>query len=225
MTVKRNGDKVVLKSGKVSCSCCEPGECCMYPSQALFDGLYTYEDLPDTVLGTGIFADNNVVMSRLNPPQPSIDSTGTSYYRGTSTLGLLVGIGLRDGDEWVGSEVANEGAGFGQCLISRFPASSPNGIGDQFADSYTISGGQLGSITVTRVSLCLWEGTDSCGNLATLIYLEDPFNGKLWFADVPNYLEPCVRFDVRQGEKIGFQNSPVGNYGNPPYIETVLSVS
>jgi hypothetical protein len=158
----------------------------MYPAQALADGLYTYQDLPDTVLGTGIFGDKNVVMSRLNPPQPSIDSSGTSYYRGFSLDGGLVGIGLREGDEWVGTEVRNEDAEFGECLISRLPPDTSGTIADQFADTYTVSGPISG--TVTRESVCVWRGS----NLRLTNF------GFQW--------------KVNGNNKSGFQNTPVGSY-------------
>jgi hypothetical protein len=32
MTVKRNGENVILKGGKVSCSCCGGSICCVYPA-------------------------------------------------------------------------------------------------------------------------------------------------------------------------------------------------
>jgi len=185
----------------------------MYPAQALFDGLYSYQDLPDTVLGTGIFGDENVVMSRLTPPQPSIDSSGTSYYRGFSLDGGLVGIGLREGDEWVGTEVRNEDAEFGECLISRLPPDTSGTIADQFANSYTITldGGE--SAVVTRQSICQWtaEIIDEEGTLVTweLVYLslndpENPNNYK-WLISVQG-------LTTVGGVKNDPQNSPVGDY-------------
>jgi len=215
---------VVLKDGKVACTCCAQ-RCCPYPAQALVDRLYTYQDLPDTVLGTGIFGDDNVVMSRLNPPQPSIASSGTSYYRGLSSDGFLVGIGLRDGLEWVGTEVANEDAEFGECLISRLL------IADQFAYSYTVTGPPGGPVTVTRQSLCVWTGPDSCGNevrLEFLSYAEDS-DYPYWFIGWLEYFGPvgdCNALDSSSGVKDPYAqdgdgiDTPVGNYyenvGQPP---------
>jgi hypothetical protein len=183
----------------------------MYPAQALFDGLYTYEDLPDTVLGTGIFGDDNVVMSRLNPPQPSIGSTGISYYRGFSLNGSLVGIGLRDGDEWVGTEAANEDAEFGQCLISRLPPDTSGTIADQFADTYTVTinppDDNAGTYIVTRRSICVWSTqVEESGEPAglKLSYIDAVFGGGFaytWEIELDtSYI------------KDGFANTPTGDY-------------
>jgi hypothetical protein len=196
--------KVVIKDGKVACTCCAQPGCCPYPSQALVDGLYTYQDLPDTVLGTGIFGDDNVVMSRLNPPQPSIDSSGTSYYRGFSLDGSLVGIGLRDGLEWVGTEVANEDAEFGECLISRLPPSTGGLPVDQFADSYTATDPSGDSITLTRESLCVWIGP------------EPDFYQLQYFDDSASEPVRCKWFFIDSLKDEGqFQNTPTGNYTQP----------
>lgn len=169
---------VLIKDGKVSCGCCEG--CCPYASQALFAGLYTYEDLPDTVLGTGIFGMDEFVMSKLDPPEPSIDSVGTSYYRGTSD-GILYGIGINDdeaGDEWLGTELGNEDAQFTGCLFLV--------LGDQFANTYSVNGPVSG--TVTRTSICTWEGTG---------------------LTLSNF---GFQFKVNGNNKSGFQNTPEGSY-------------
>ena len=61
---------VVIKDGKVACSCCAGG-CCPYPAQALVDGLYTYDDLPDDVTVNGT----------------SFPRSGTTY--GNTTNGVI----------------------------------------------------------------------------------------------------------------------------------------
>jgi hypothetical protein len=80
MTVKYYTDdagtkRIVLKDGKVSCSCCE--ECCMYPAQALADGGYSASDLPDAVTVDGT----------------SFNRSGTSY--GNTTNGVIL-----EGNVW-----------------------------------------------------------------------------------------------------------------------------
>lgn len=165
----------------------------MYSAQALVDGLYTYQDLPDAIDVA------SVVFTKLDPPESVAGFTRYYVNANDEYLGIL------DGEEE--SLWSYEGGG-GACLISGERE-------DQFADTYTITGGQLGPIQVTRVSLCLWTGLDSCGNEGYLSYTENEESGKLWFADVPNYYDPesCQTFDVLQGDKIGPQNSPVGDYG------------
>lgn len=188
----------------VNCACCAQPGCCPYPSQALVDGLYTYEDLPDAI------DIDSIEFTKLDPPQ--FIGGVTQYY--INSDGEYLGIE----DQTPDSIWAYEG-GNNACLLNDA------GWEDQFADTYTVSGGPLGAITVTRVSLCLWTGLDSCGNTASLELNEDISNGKLWSVNVPNYILPCVVFDVLQGENIGFGNTPVGSYGNFPYEEGFLFVS
>jgi hypothetical protein len=200
----------------------------MYPAQALFDGLYSVADLPDEILVTQIL---------LELDQTLFTKTGDNqnFYTGIGVGGNTISVVIDSYDGLNGETVYVWALDFSGelfaintnpfCLIFSPEVEGGTGTEDQFADTYTVSGGELGPIQVTRVSLCLWGGTDSCGNKAQLIYLEDPFNGKLWFVDVPQYGEPCVRFDVLQGEKIGLQNTPVGGYGNPPYENPFLFVS
>jgi hypothetical protein len=192
----------------------------MYPAQAFVDGIYTVHDLPDALDYSGTNAP--VTLNKLNTPEQSNYFDGIAYFRGEyefSGQQEIVDLGIQDGVWGLGDSLNDQARTTPLCLIDDFRTE------DQFADTYTVSGGELGPIQVTRVSLCLWEGTDSCGNKAQLIYLEDPSNGKLWFVDVPQYGGPCVIFDVLQGEKIGLQNTPVGGYGNPPYENPVLFVS
>ena len=209
--------KVVIKDGKVACSCCaQPSGCCPYPAQGFVDGLYTVDDLPDEIIFTKASIDLIDVL---------LTKTGgsISFYEGYYGANLLSVKIL--GSVWILFAFGEE---FGlssrpECLFVT--NDEFDGSFDTFADSYTVSGGPLGAITVTRVSLCLWTGLDSCGNTASLELLEDSFNGKLWFVSVPNYILPCVVFDVLQGENIGFGNTPVGSYGNFPYEEGFLFVS
>jgi len=218
---------VVIKDGKVSCACCEqpPTSCCPYPAQALVDGLYTVDDLPDEIIFTD--ASINLVGVLLTKTGGNI-----SFYEGYHN-GDLLSVRIKNFIDLSGEErnvwiLFAFGEEFGlssrpECLFVT--DDEFNGSYDTFADTYTVSGGPLGAITVTRVSLCLWTGLDSCGNTASLELNEDIPNGKLWSVDVPNYILPCVVFDVLQGENIGFGNTPVGGYGSEPYDEVVLSVS
>ena len=196
-TIKRNDDRVILKDGRVACSCCAEPECCMYPAQALADGLYSYQDLPDTLIQP-VAGGGNIVFTRLNPPQISEVGSGIklSYYHGIDSFDQIVGVGLRltpDPQQifqWEGSEVPNEDAEFGKCLLS-IQTFQPDplvwdSLQDQFADTYTVSGSISG--TVTRESVCVWRGTG-----LTLTNF-----GYQW--------------KVNGNNKSGFQSTPVGSY-------------
>ena len=230
---------VILKNGKVSCSCCEAGQCCMYPAQALFDGLYTIDDLPDTIVEYPSDDSAPITFTKLSSPTPSQNPTvgAISYYQGIDEIGSLVGVGLREGNEWVGSEIGNEAAEFGECLISRFLPSLPFGIGDPFADTYTVNsnleypweeqGNPItipvnGSFTLERFSLCQWRssGFPSNAPFFVLNYVnlppsENPIleEGPHWVLQV-YFLEYYPGLFVSGLEfKNGPQNSPVGSYG------------
>ena len=200
---------VVVKDGKVACSCCEqpPTSCCPYPAQALVDGLYTYEDLPDAI------DIDSIEFTKLDPPQ--FIGGVTQYY--INLDGEYLGIE----DQTPDSIWAYEG-GNNACLLNDA------GWEDQFADTYTVSGEPLGSVTLTRVSLCLWTGLDSCGNTVFLELFADLDDGRIWYLEFPSYISPCVLEEwspIRAVENIGYGNTPVGSYGSEPYDEVVLSVS
>lgn len=195
-TIKRIGNgnnlriitKVVGGNRKVSCSCCAVTECCMYPAQALLDGLYTWNDLPDEIIGP-----DSLIWNKL--PEPPSLSYAIAYesednFNGEQTITL-------DPDFEIWSAIA--GTETNACLID------PQGWGfdDTFSDTYEIqflnpNEGQSAA-TVTRVSLCVWE---------------DPANGvSLEYQNIGG--EPVWLVDSALGSysKNGFQNSPEGVYG------------
>jgi len=231
-TIKLNPNgKIITKNGKVSCTCCEAGECCMYPAQALFDGLYTYEDLPDTVVQVSSDVPPVVtVFTKLSSPQTGTGAGApgvpTTYFLGIDSNNETVGIGIYSNDDegpnsgptWKGSEVANESSQYGACLFAPIFNDPLDyfSLEDQFADTYTVSGPPGGDVAVTRISLCEWEGLDSCGNKVTLTYNSGQFNtDALWVIGWLDYFGPvgdCIQLDASSGEKSGFQNTPVGSY-------------
>ena len=219
---------VVIKEGKVSCACCAgPSECCMYPSEALVDGLYTVDDLPDEIIFTNVSI--NLVGVLLTKTGGNI-----SFYEGYHN-GDLLSVRIKNFIDLSGEErnvwiLFAFGEEFGlssrpECLFVT--DDEFNGSYDTFADTYTVSGEPLGSVTLTRVSLCLWTGLDSCGNTVFLELFADPDDGRIWYLEFPHYISPCVLSEtlIRSVENIGYGNTPVGGYGNEPYDEVVLSVS
>lgn len=220
MTVKRNGDRVILKDGKVSCSCCEePGECCMYPAQALADGLYSANDLPD-----------QIVFRWREPGGPFIntviDKSGSQYEIDVSTsFGTTTNIRVR-----VESNPSNPSVYFWQYQLSGplFPSSDSGSnpclirgdggltpgndrIEDQFADTYTVTinppDDNAGTYTVTRRSICVWstqvqESGEPAG--LKLSYIDAVIGGGFaytWEIELDtSYI------------KDGFANTPTGDY-------------
>jgi hypothetical protein len=149
-TIKLQNGKVVLKNGRVSCTCCEESECCLYPAQALREELYTVNDLPDTlIIVSGDF-------------QQEMTKTGgfSPAYQGTNSEIFLTEI--TEGSPAFWDIFYNPGAGgdilsFGQsCLVDGVY------VKDEFADTYYFSIPDWGIATqnnvLTRTSVGRWDG-------------------------------------------------------------------
>jgi hypothetical protein len=123
----------------------------MYPAQALFDGLYTVDDLPDTVVIT--YTEAQSPFTTFGPYV--LTRTGSNFFGGPDNE---VGIGLSTTGELWTIQDGSGGIGSFPCLINEESPGSPFvvTIEDQFADTYTISGPISG--TVTRESICVWSG-------------------------------------------------------------------
>ena len=161
---------VVLKDGKVACTCCATA-CCPYPAQALVDGLYTYEDLPDAI------DIDSIEFTKLDPPQ-FIEGVNQYYI---NTNGEYLGIESMPSD----SVWAYEG-GNNACLLND------SGWEDQFANSYTVTDNILGylpsPVTVNRIGLCQWQAS-----FAGTLYFGNPdyppANGN-WIVNINTFIIP-----------------------------------
>lgn len=222
-TVKLQDGKVILKNGKVSCSCCG-GECCMYPAQALIDGLYTADDLPDEVL---------LFNANWSPPEGTILTKNGSIYEGPD-----ITISARSPDpllpiDWIldtpeGWEYVNVNSP--NCL---FEEDLYDGVGqgaiDQFADTYTVTTSNE-SVLVSRQSLCVWSGLDSCGNAWQLVYGDSsditPTGELRWNIIDAEVSSPCQVPPTIRGiswKDPGENNSPVGSYPNGTAVDATVS--
>ena len=204
--------KVVLKDGKVACSCCaQPSECCPYPAQALLDGLYTYEDLPDAI------DIDFIEFTKLDPPQ--FIGGVTQYY--INSDGEYLGIE----DQTPDSVWAYEG-GNNACLLNDA------GWEDQFADSYTVTYDSditclSVSSTVTRESLCVWKGIADDGTTITLEIEFGSFSDLYaWTTNAPN----CggnrrgIGMPFDQDNNLGRLNTPLGNYEDEITTGSVIHI-
>jgi hypothetical protein len=192
----------------------------MYPAQALFDEFYTVDDLPDEIIYKNPFGEpltlfKGIGTTPISPaipgaffgrPEPEFEGAFVYYAEDSYNEGWRKGADLDFPP--------------GPCLIAE-----ENGYEGQFADTYTVTWDAFGegspntNVVVTRESLCVWRGSDPCGNLVLLFY---GFNSEAsggqdyqWSVKANVYVESCDNLDLSrstqkaQGE---FQNSPVGFY-------------
>lgn len=219
-TIKLNAqNKILTKNGKVSCGCCDLGECFFYPAVGIREGLYTAADLPDFV---------NLTFNETYLYQKSGD-----MYFSTTSVGMFPAGNLRiiiydrggpiwaPGSEtfdlgWAWQGLFNDGWQILNDVGSNLSSFSDIGnfiVKDLFADTYTVTGifnGQQDSRTVSRIpplplfpKTCVWQGDG-----VTLKY-----NGRFTYDREPPFtLQGNFKFQVNGNNKIGFQNTPVGSY-------------
>jgi hypothetical protein len=233
---------VVLKNGKVSCGCCAQTGCCMYPAQAFGEGQISIDDLPDELLfyhfggeeqgvvfnkgGNGVYIAASGGLS--NGAIYCVEYSSLYYYNTPPDFPAY------DGFHWIFAINGNNlGPPYniedmGPCLISPvllkdvpLPHSYENlkYAYDQFADSYTVTpniGDSASPTVVTRISLCVWRGSDTCGNFVYLSYGSNPNGGQdiMWNVFFRFYTPICVIDGQVDGQKNDdeFENTPVGTY-------------
>jgi hypothetical protein len=171
----------------------------MYPAQALGDGLYTNDDLPDVVVI------NELNYSKLNTPEQIPGENSTIYYK-NSTENIIALTESFSNFIWEWFEGLSGGGGV--CLIDGYDESG--GIGerlltfDQFADTYTVAwniSDQSGSSTATRQSLCIWTFTALNGEYLIEYESVDFFRWRIVAPDTEIFkAEPS------------FENTPTGYY-------------
>jgi hypothetical protein len=201
---------VVLKDGKVACTCCAPPEgCCPYTASGILNGSYTAADLPDTLkVYNGGFSLNGDIFTKV----------GNGYYFARGN-GIVVEAQLFLGNyEWRLFQVGSEDDSvelnqeIPQCLFCIFPPEGEVAI-DEFADSYLItSSGTFFPATVTRIDACNWiyEYPEPCvGAIAKLTLGSDGNNAPFWSCEInKSVCGGYFEFAFKNGPK----NSPIGNY-------------
>jgi hypothetical protein len=201
--------KVVNGQRRVSCSCCEEPECCMYPADQLGAG-YTIDDLPDLLVTQFV---GEQFVKRVSPLTYTVGGESfTAYYGGQE---FAIGIKASNPINWI--QQVDFGFGNSQeCLISQLIQDGPaDWVYDNFADTYTVTTNQATGV-VTRRSLCSWTGIDSLGCDLELLYetlLVPPRSGTRfkWTVDfAEGGLTPCAERAI--AVKAPHQNTPVGSY-------------
>jgi len=190
----------------VNCACCGGGgSCCMYSAQGLYDGVYSVDDLPDSIIVDGVTLQKGVYIYGESALEPEISG---AFYGSPNEEFYETTIKLSQGTWYPGQGVSRDSA---DCLIN-------NDWHDEFANSYTITTKEDGIIVLNRQSICVWKGI--LGNAPIyLVYNEgnDPsgsgkFEDMYGFAIVGGMLESG---DFIQSFKAFNQNlgpSPIGNY-------------
>lgn len=193
-TVKLQNDRVILKDGKVSCSCCEAG-CCMYSAQKLANGIYSADDLPDSViLNYGL--DENFELTR----------SGAEFLGGIYKLALGT-LPNSTKPQWL-LYVNNIRSSNNSCLITGDGGLTPgnNIIEDKFEDTYYLSATFLppyeyfsfSNQPLFRTSLCSWIS----GYYGLYYY---PFGRDFWLVTFPGI------DGTGSNQRL---NTPVGQYAN-----------
>jgi hypothetical protein len=205
-TIKRAGNRIITKvvngQRRVSCSCCPSEGCCMYSAQGLIDGLFTVADLPNQI---AMRSDGGDVLGKIDPPVPAFGAEGITMYYGSAGEG----VGIEDATGgWVFfiDGGINPDAIFNPaCLFSdaNVPQTPPF---DTFADSYQVAG-DGGAVTVTRISLCRWEGFGNQG-IASLTFRNTDDDG----APAQKWSASIETGSGQQGGQKSNQSSPVGTY-------------
>jgi hypothetical protein len=214
--------KLVNGQRRVSCSCCEEAECCMYPAQALGDGIYTWEDLPDQIIYRGRLAFNNAVIdvtfNKLSPPAEWYDTL--AYYIAEDSPAINSGdedvIYRNTEDNWA-NWISGGISGIGICLIEGLEV--VGGTEDTFLDTYAITSSDpdpffQGCDSITRVNLCTWlhplEGCDLTTTLRGRIFYHDGTT-TIYEQEAPHgwYYDFGQENFVRKNDP---QNSPEGIY-------------
>ena len=192
-----SGLRVLTKTSggvqRVSCSCCE-AVCCMYPADQL--GVdFTNDDLPDNLTVNG----------------SSLSRAGSAY--GNMTNGVIFESGV-----WALYTDGNRSTS--NCLIlgdGNFTAGD-NSVEDQFAATYDIDwiGGGTLLATVTRASLCCWEGVGSFGYRYKLQYQPVIGSSPYWFASfaMNNQDFTCGGSNIFDAADFKYDalGSPIGTY-------------
>ena len=221
-----DGARVLTKTvngvQRVSCSCCPQDECCPYPAQDLLDGVYSWEDLPDTIIIEG------KSLNKLSPPQEFQDRLAYYLAEGSDPVGSgdedVIAINT-DGDQSTWFNYIQGGInGGGFCLLDEF-------WNDDFADTYTLYvAGWTGAdifdetFTLTRRSLCTWTTSldEETG---------DPSGIVLYMPGSGSFESDFRKEWILEAEGGGsvlkepFQNSPIGDYkrAGEDFVVAVIS--
>ena len=195
----------------------------MYPATAYTNELYSFDDLPDEVEFWHNDGEGGALVGPIIVPKNG--SAGQFFYGGETDLSPRISHFT---DEWLVG-VNQIDPGLGDCLIldkltiEPAPAAGDGTrsiwVFDRFEDTYTVTH-NTGSGTVSRTSVCVWEGEDNNGCPLYLEYRdEEPFAFQ-WVLNWTVFIDGIGCESGEAGPKESPQNSPVGTYTDPSASST-----
>ena len=206
---------MITKDGKVSCECCDEGECIFYPAIGMQQGFYTQEDLPDDILFK--FENDFVLFSKTDDSFYATiqdELSGDVYFRitpipnenpiwepGQSNFNILWRLQQFTDQGWQTIEEAEPAiALFSFAFADIFTKSL-------YAETYLISGPISG--TVERVPPPFEGASETCEWIGEDLILR--YNSRFSFD--PLYIfSGNFKWQVNGKNKTGNQNTPVGSY-------------
>lgn len=198
-TVKTSGGKVLLKGGKVSCSCCSPSVCCLYPAPKPNSGpLYPSSDLPSSIKVNG----------------QTFTRDEFSY---TGPDGQVIICDSEDTDNWLAflTDVTTENG----CLIGEWPDDVV--IEDEFSYGYLLEGlydvSGSGDFEPMDTEIVRNDPPEHCTwlqfspDVFYVRYNSETFKWEFFSEDYPEEIL----------QKDDPQDSPVGSYGSSEHFQNV----
>lgn len=203
-TSSLSGKKVILKDGKVSCSCCNPPQCCMY-SADLLNVFYVADDLPVALRLRNpleLPPDNIIFLSRTEGTTNYGDTVNgviwedglwARYVGGVRTVSscLIDGDGgLTFNDDKVEDQFAACYKYEGFLMGPGYPTSCP-----EYPDPW--DGGGAYTLTFIRQSMCLWVAEFTLPefpeiNLNCELRWGYSSLGEQWYMTFLDFWSPCA---------------------------------
>jgi hypothetical protein len=191
----------------------------MYPAQAFYDGLYTEDDLPDTLIINPYDLNSGQSAISVEVSRNGLIYGPYEFFEGYAQQVTIIEDFFGEGPQWILEQVGSAELDGSPCLFFDFGPEvgglGPAGITDTFADTYEIDVQNAGQINeLSRNSLCVWGGAQS--NYLAYYDGNDSFISA-YYSGPPHkwiFIRGTLQPDEGGGvwEKDSPQNGPEGTY-------------